>query len=112
MQSHMSHRRWLTALAAGVIVVAASGGGSAQQASRPATNAAFDQLIDRYLKDVRGIGAQAAPNDMSASSIAAELDTRRRLLKDLEAFDRRTLNFDEDIDWRFLQSILRRHHRG
>lgn len=103
----LSRRRLGVVLAVAMVVAAGVTTWTQPSPSRPATNPAFDQLIDRYLKEVRGVGGGAAPDTMSAASIAAGLDTRRRLLKELEAFDRKTLNFDEDVDWRFLRSILR-----
>ncbi|MCL4847782.1 MAG: DUF885 family protein [Acidobacteria bacterium] len=70
------------------------------------TNPQFDALIDKYLLEVRGVGARSTPNDLSAGRFASELETQKRLLKELEAIDRRSLSFDEDIDYRFLKSLL------
>ena len=72
-----------------------------------AENEAFEALVDRYLAEVRGIGAARGPNDMSADSFVGALETKRRVLQALEAIDRSTLTFDQDIDYRFLDSILR-----
>ena len=72
-----------------------------------AESEAFEALVDRYLAEVRGIGSARGPNDMSADSFARALETQRLVLQALEAIDRSTLTFDQDIDYRFLDSILR-----
>jgi hypothetical protein len=94
----------VTALAAGMWMAEAS-----TQAPRPenaALNPAFEKLIDVYLQDVRGVGGRA-PNDMSAPTFERALQVRRDVLKQLEAIDRKTLTFDQDIDYRFLHGILK-----
>jgi hypothetical protein len=101
-------RRSVIWVAVAVLIVAAVGFGSVRPLagqSSPPLNPAFEGLVDRYLKEIRGVGG-GTPNDMSAAGFARELDLQRRLLKDLQAIDRRTLTFDQDIDYRFLQSIL------
>jgi hypothetical protein len=102
-------RHALAALAA-VFAVAAIGSGvqtaTSQQAEVAAGNPQFDQLVDRYLKEVRGVGTAPTIADMSAASFGAQLDSARAVLRDLTAIDRKTLNFDQDIDYRFLQSLL------
>jgi uncharacterized protein (DUF885 family) len=65
----------------------------------------FEALIDRYLIEVRGIESRK-PSDMSAQSFADDLARRREILQALRGIDRNRLNFDQDIDYRFLESIL------
>ena len=115
----MTVKHWVAALAASAAVLA-TGPGSARLSAQPAAaqlNPAFEQLVDRYLIEVRGvspaaIGATgraataAGPNDLSAAGFARDLETQRTLLKELRAIDRKTLTFDQDIDYRFLESIL------
>ena len=76
------------------------------QRSGEALNPQFEELVERYLRDVRGIGG-GEPDAMSAESFARKLDVRRRLLTELQAIDRNGLSFEQDIDYRFLESILR-----
>jgi hypothetical protein len=90
-------------LAAGVALIAGSGG-SFLEAS---TSVEFDALVDRYLAEVRGVGAGVEAHDMSAAAFGRDVEVQRRLLGELRQIDRDTLSFDEDIDWRFLESILR-----
>src|SRR5260221_10437521 len=78
-----------------------------QRPETAAGNPQFEQLVDRYLKDVRGVGGEPAAADMSATRFMAQIDTERALLQDLTAIDRKTLTFDQDIDYRFLQSLLK-----
>jgi Bacterial protein of unknown function (DUF885) len=78
----------------------------AQRAGGGALNQAFETLVDTYLRDVRGVGGRA-PNDMSAQSFERDLQVRRDILKQLQAIDRKALTFDQDIDYRFLESILK-----
>ncbi len=81
----------------------AAGGVESPQA---ALNMEFEGLIDRYLEEVRGVGASSAPRDLSAESFERVTETKRRLLAELRGIDRDTLTFDQYIDHRFLESIL------
>src|SRR5260370_9473609 len=74
---------------------------------QPVLDPAFEQLVDRYLKEVRGGGGRSAAADMSAGSFATQVETERGLLRELQAIDRKTLGFDQDIDYRFLESLLK-----
>jgi len=65
----------------------------------------FEQLVERYLCEVRGVGC-SLPSDMSAESFAARIRTQEAILADLEKIDRGTLTLEQDIDWRFLRGIL------
>ncbi|CAN5610995.1 hypothetical protein BH23ACI1_BH23ACI1_06220 [soil metagenome] len=94
------------ALAAAGWLAVFVGGPPAQAQGQQALNPAFEQLVDRYLGGGRRAGDRQDPDDMSAASFAHQLDTQRALLKDLRAIDRGTLTFDQDIDYRFLQSLL------
>lgn len=68
-------------------------------------NPQFEALIDRYLVEVRGIEGRE-PSDMSAASFEKDLSKRREILEALHGIDRKTLTFDQDVDYRFLESIL------
>jgi hypothetical protein len=83
-------------------VVIASSPAPSQANNGPAVNPQFERLVDRYLGDARTGGG-----DMSAATFGKRLDSQRSLLKDLQAIDRKTLTFDQDIDYRFLESILK-----
>ena len=66
----------------------------------------FEDLVDRYLEEVRRVGVDRQPDTMSSESFARKVELSRDLLADLEAIDRDELAFVQDIDWRFLKSIL------
>ena len=66
----------------------------------------FEALVDRYLQEVRGVGVESEPDTMSADSFARRVQVSRDLLGELEAIDRDKLAFVQDIDWRFLKSLL------
>ncbi len=74
--------------------------------AQPALHQPFEDLVARYLKEVRGVGEAREPSDLSAASFERSLETRRRILKDLQAINQQALTFDQSIDYRFLQSIL------
>jgi hypothetical protein len=95
-----------------VVAVAMSGAGCGSSAPHAETRASaepldpqFEQIVDRYLKDVRGVGG-GLPADMSAASFDHRIAAERAVLKDLQAIDRKALAFDQDIDYRFLKGIL------
>ena len=71
----------------------------------------FEQLVDRYLCDVRGVGC-SLPADMSAASFARRIEVQQAVLADLENIDRGTLTLEQDIDWRFLRGILKANIRA
>lgn len=77
----------------------------AQAQAQDALNPQFEALIDRYLVEVRGIEGRE-PSDMSAESFAKDLAKRREILQAMRGIDRETLNFEQDIDYRFLESLL------
>jgi hypothetical protein len=95
-------RIWLAVLLASCLTLSA---GTTSAATASKLNPQFEALIDRYLAEVRGVGGRA-PSDMSAASFAAELEKKREILEALRKFDRKTLTFDQDVDYRFLESIL------
>ncbi len=66
----------------------------------------FEALVDRYLEEVRGVGVEQQPDPMSAESFAQRVQVSRDLLEALEALDRSKLAFVQDIDRRFLKSLL------
>ena len=66
----------------------------------------FEALVDRYLEEVRGVGVEGEPDSMSAESFARRVQVSRDLLEELEAVDRDRLAFVQDIDWRFMKSLL------
>jgi hypothetical protein len=80
--------------------------GSASQLDR-----GFEQLVDRYLCEVRGVGC-SLPADMSAASFLKRIEVQQRILADLEAIERGTLTLEQDIDWRFLRGILKANIRA
>ena len=66
----------------------------------------FEVLVDRYLEEVRGVGVDREPDTMSADSFVRRVQVSRDLLDELEAIDRDKLAFVQDIDWRFMKSLL------
>jgi hypothetical protein len=86
--------------------LAAAGPGSAEQ-----LDAGFEALIERYLCEVRGVGCPL-PGDMSAESFARRIATQEAILAELEKVDRSALTLEQDIDWRFLQGILKANIRA
>ena len=84
------------ALAVGVALLVGGAHVAAQATGAQALNPQFEQLIDRYLKEVRGIGGRSAPNDLSPAGFDRQIATQRAVLKDLQAFDRSTLTFDQE----------------
>jgi hypothetical protein len=77
----------------------------AQRTAGGSLHQPFEDLVERYLREVRGVGGRTT-SDMSATNFDRELQVRRALLKDLQAIDRKALTFEQDIDHRFLNSIL------
>jgi hypothetical protein len=71
----------------------------------------FEQLVDRYLCEIRGVGCRL-PGDMSAESYAQRIRAQSAILDDLETIDRGTLTLEQDIDWRFLRGILKANIRA
>ena len=93
--------------------VPARGAKPRRRAHRPATEAldpAFEQFVDRYLAEVRGVGGNL-PADMSAASFTQRLETQRALVRDLEKIDRSKLTFEQDIDYQLLQGTLKANVR-
>jgi hypothetical protein len=76
-----------------------------QAVGREPLDPRFEQFVDRYLKEVRGVGGNL-PADMSARSFDQRIEAERALLHDLQGLDRGALSFDQTIDYRFLQAIL------
>ncbi len=70
-------------------------------------NPEFEVLIDDYLGMYHGVARERRFNDGSADYYATMLDETRGLLLRLEAFDRETLTFQQDLDYRFLRGLLR-----
>lgn len=104
----------LVALLALTVVGCAQPLGESTEARGDAADAAlepaFEQFVDRYLREVRGVGGNLVA-DMSAASFAQRLQTQRSLLDELQRIDRSKLTFDQQIDWRFLGGILRANIR-
>jgi len=80
--------------------------GSAKKLAKP-----FEDLVDRYLCEVRGVGC-SLPSDMSAESFARRIEAQEAILASLEQIDRGTLTLEQDIDWRFLRGILKANIRA
>lgn len=77
-------------------------------AATPTLEPAFELLVDKYLAEFHGVGAgPSAVNDGSADYHADRLQTARTLLGELEAIERQSLTFQQDIDFRYLQGILK-----
>ena len=69
---------------------------------------AFESLVDQYLAEFRGVGdGPSMPNDGSANYYQNRLETAQQLLGELQALDREKLTFQQDIDHRYLQGILK-----
>lgn len=106
----MNARSWLTTLATALAICIAYSGGlrpSAQTPANEALNPQFEKLIDRYIAEARGGGRTPGADDLSASGFERRLTNHRGFLKDLQAIDRTALSFDQHIDYRFLESILK-----
>jgi uncharacterized protein (DUF885 family) len=102
---HPAGRLALSLLASATLLVLATLLTAPASAQTERLNPRFEALIDRYLAEVRGIGGSES-RDMSAESFARDLGKRRAILQALRDIDRDTLSFDQDIDYRFLESIL------
>src|SRR5262245_23208697 len=107
--------RWST-IAVLTVVIAGCTPSSGQAPERaggatdPALDLAFEQFVDKYLREVRGVGG-SLPADMSAASFAQRIQTQRTLLEELQRIDRSKLTFDQQIDWQFLDGILKSNIR-
>lgn len=100
--------RFTLPVAAALLIVSGAPLRSADQgAGNARLNPQFEQLVDRYLKEVRGVGGNAAPSELRAEDFATSLATQRKLLADLQAIQPSSLTFDQHIDHRFLESILK-----
>ena len=100
-------KRFLRFLGAAALAVGAVALAGSTALEGEALNGEFEALIGRYLAEVRGVGANVESHDMSAAAFERQVETQRRILADLRRIDRGTLSFEQDIDYRFLQSILR-----
>ena len=89
-----------------ILVILAVGASTTPAAAKERLDPAFEALVDRYLEEIRGVGVDREPDTMSAESFAAKVQKSRDMLAELEAIDRDDLAFVQDIDWRFLKSIL------
>jgi hypothetical protein len=95
---------------AGVGCNGSSGQPAQAQVREAPLDPAFEALVDKYLREVRGVGGKL-PADMSSDSFARRLATQRALLEEVQQIDRSKLNFDQHIDWQFLGGILRANIR-
>jgi hypothetical protein len=102
---HRAQRLFAALLICSACIISVTPLPARANAQAEALNPEFETLVDRYLEQVRGIGG-SEPHDMSAERFARDQQTRRNILQDLRAIDRATLSFDQDIDYRFLESIL------
>ena len=98
----MRFNRLFVMAAVTALLAAGTVPGMAQQRLDPG----FEALVDRYLQEVRGVGVDREPDTMSADSFARRVQVSRDLLGELEAIDRGKLAFVQDIDRRFLRSLL------
>ncbi len=69
----------------------------------PVLDPQFEALVDRYLTGPPG------RNDFSAAYFLRRLDFWRELQGELATIDRSALTFDQDIDFRYLESLLADH---
>ena len=93
---------WIGVVVLGLLV------GSPFTASSQKLDPAFESLIDKYLAEFHDVGAgTTAVNDGSATYYQDRLDTARGLLDELQAIDRQSLTFQQDIDYRYLEGILK-----
>ncbi len=71
-------------------------------------NPEFERVIDRYLAEFHGVGERTGPpDDGSIGYYRHQLDKARELLAQLQQIDRDSLSFDQDIDYRYLEGILK-----
>jgi hypothetical protein len=97
------HSFALIGVLVGAAVVSASDPALQSPSVGQTLNPQFEQFVDRYLKESRGGGS----GDMNAGVFAKRLETQRGLLRDLQAIGRKQLSFDQDIDYRWLESIIK-----
>ena len=97
MSSRVSFAVWLLASVA-VPAAAAEPAGNASSASAE---------LATFIDDFVAYRADDRVSDLSRESIAADLAGTRAQLEKLRRIVRGALTLDEDIDWRFAQSILR-----
>ena len=81
----------------GLIILAASVG-----SGQPSGSAALDAFIDDFVAS----SGRGSVRDYSARSFGEEAERTRNQLTALRAIDRSALSPDEQIDWRFAESIL------
>lgn len=91
----------VTAMVASCLLAATVGG----QGSTEPLDPAFESLVDKYLREVRGVGG-SLPADMNPASFSRRLDAQRAVLKDLQALDKTKLAMVQRTDARFLEAIL------
>ncbi|MCL4847784.1 MAG: DUF885 family protein [Acidobacteria bacterium] len=107
-------RRSRASLIAGLVLAVAVAGCAPAAGPAAGTGAgldpAFEAFIDKYLREVRGVGGDL-PSDMSEAAFAQSLETQKRLLGELEAFDASKLTVEQTTDHRFLLGILRSNIR-
>jgi hypothetical protein len=112
---HPVRRSWgLLALLPGLLSLLFAG--LPAQAASDRLNPAFERYIDDFLRDVHGVGADSsgtesgdaiAAGELSAESFARRTALMRDYLQRLERFDRDTLHFDQDIEYRFIRGQLK-----
>lgn len=102
----MTRQRLICAIA--VVTALASLAPAAWQpggAKEEPLNPQFEQLVERYLNDVRGLSGNAR-GDMSAASFAENIEAQKRILNELASLNVATLRFDQKTDYRLLKGIL------
>ena len=96
-----------------LVAAAASAAGTPREQRKD-----FAGLVDRYLVEVMGIGSldagappiqrgDAALRGMTADGFAQRIDSLRSFITELEDIDPQVLEFDDNIDYRFLLGTLR-----
>ena len=85
----------------------------AARPANPSLNQEFEKIIERYLAEFHGFGTATSPlNDGSAAYYGRRLDNMHVILNDMQKIDRSTLTFDQDIDYQYLEGLLKSRIRG
>lgn len=71
-------------------------------------DARFEAAVDRYLAEFHGAGdGPSRSNDGSADYYRNRVDVARSILGELQGLDRNRLTFQQDVDYRYLEGILK-----
>ena len=102
----MRKRTWTLVIALVALAVAATTWlGRPTAEAQSALDTGFEAFVDKYLREVRGVGGNL-PSDMTAASFARRLDTERALLKELSTLDASKLTIEQRTEYRLLKGTL------